>query len=66
MKKTYQQPTTSVFILDTTDMVCASGISAVSGVDDLTLSDESTEEADITTGYARRRSLWDNEEEEEY
>lgn len=65
MKKTYQQPTTLVIGLTTTTMVCTS-IIGVSGVTDLGVSNEDTDEAGITTGNSRRNSLWDDDEEDEY
>lgn len=65
MKRKYQQPTTLVIGLTTTTMVCAS-IRGVSGVADLDIDNNGTDEAGITTGNSRRRSLWDDGEEEEF
>ena len=65
MKKIYQQPTTLIVGQTTNTMVCTS-IIGVSGIADLGISNEGTDEAGITTGNSRRSTLWDDDEEDEY
>ena len=70
MKKTYQHPTTDVVIVTLSQMIAASQEGGLLKEDsngdpnDLDLDDIA--ETDATTGNLSRRSVWDDEEDEQY
>ena len=70
MKKTYQHPTTDVVIVTLSQMIAASQEGGLLKEDsngdpnDLDLDDIT--ETDATTGNLSRRSVWDDEEDEQY
>ena len=70
MKKTYQHPTTDVVLVSLSQMIAASKEGGLLKEDnngdpnDLNLDDIADTEA--TSGNLSRRSVWDDEEEEQY
>ena len=67
MKKTYQNPTTDIVIISVVQMIAASD-GGLLGNDDKpnNLDLENIAETDATEGnLSRRRTVWDDEEEEE-
>lgn len=68
MKKTYNNPETTILVVATQQMVCESQTGGLLGNEDdpseLDLTDVA--ETDATNGNLGRRTLWDEEEEEEY
>ena len=70
MKKTYQHPTTDVVIVTLSQMIAASQEGGLLKEDkngdpnDLDL--DAIAETDATTGTLSRRSVWDDEEDEQY
>ena len=64
MKKQYQTPIVIIQKISPISLICSS-IASTSGVGDLGISDDGTEEAGITTGNSRR-GIWDDDEDNEY
>ena len=69
MKKTYQHPTTDVVLVSLSQMIAASQEGGLlkeedGKLNDLDLNDIADTEA--TSGNLSRRSVWDDEEEEQY
>jgi hypothetical protein len=64
MKKQYQTPFVTIQEISPIELICSS-ITSISGVGELDISDEGTDEAGITYGNSRK-SIWDDDEEYEY
>ena len=66
MKATYQQPTTDIMVLETIKMIAASNGALLGTTEPGVIDLNSAEDTDATNGnLARRRSVWDDEDEEE-
>ena len=65
MKKQYQTPFVTIQRIAPSTLICSS-IASISGADGLDISNDGTGEADITTGNSRRKSVWDDDEDDEY
>lgn len=65
MKKQYLKPNLLVHTMTLCEIVCTS-ITRISGIDDLNISNEESDEAGITTGNSRHTRIWDDEEDYEF
>jgi len=59
MKAIYEKPTTSVVVIATVQMIAASG------VEDGFNKDEAPETGESSGNLSRRRSVWDDDEQED-